>query len=149
MKDEAALGKNVWNLKINTPSWLSWAGLAFELICFNHLEQITDALKLEAISCNASSWRYEGDNQGAQIDLIIERADRIIHLCEMKFSKSTFVLSKSEALSLRNKIEQLSHQPAAKNKALFPTFITTFGLKNNEYSQELVHNQLTMDDLFT
>jgi uncharacterized protein len=127
---------------------LSWAGLAYELICFNHLEQITDALKLQAIACTASPWRYEGDNQGAQIDLIIERADRVIHLCEIKFSKSVFALSKSEALSLRNKIQQLSHHPTAKNKAIFPTFITTFGLKKNEYVEELVQNELTMDDLF-
>ena len=148
MKEEIAIGKNIWNLKINTPSWLSWAGLAFELICFNHLEQITDALKLQAIACNASPWRYEGNNQGAQIDLIIERADRVIHLCEMKFSKSVFILSKNEALSLRNKIEQLSNQPTVRNKAIFPTFITTFGLKNNEYVHELVQNELTMEDLF-
>jgi uncharacterized protein len=148
MKEEVAIGKNVWNLKVNTPSWLSWAGLAFELICFNHLEQITEALKLQAIACSASPWRYEGDNQGAQIDLIIERADRVIHLCEMKFSKTIFVLSKSEALSLRNKIEQLSQHPSVKNKAIFPTFITSFGLKKNEYVDELVQNELTMDDLF-
>jgi uncharacterized protein len=148
MKEETAIGNNIWNLKVNTPSWLSWAGLAFELICFNHLEQITHALKLQAISCHASPWRYEGDNQGAQIDLIIERADRVIHLCEMKFSKAVFVLSKTEALSLRNKIEQLKNQLPAKNKAIFPTFITTFGLKNNEYVQELVQNELTMEDLF-
>lgn len=148
MKDATELGKNVWNLKANTPSWLSWAGLSFELICFNHLEQITDALKLQVIACTASPWRYEGDSQGAQIDLIIERADRVIHLCEMKFSKSTFILSKSEALSLRNKIAQLSKHPLAKNKAIFPTFITSFGLKKNEYVEELVQNELTMDDLF-
>jgi uncharacterized protein len=148
MKEDGGIGKNVWNLKVNTPSWLSWAGLSFELICFNHLEQITNALKLQAIACTASPWRYEGDNQGAQVDLIIERADRVIHLCEMKFSKAVFTLSKTEALSLRNKIEQLSHQPAAKNKAIFPTFITTFGLKSNEYVQELVQNELKMDDLF-
>ena len=148
MKEETAIGKNVWNLKVNTPSWLSWAGLSFELICFNHLEQITDALKLQAIACTASPWRYADDNQGAQIDLVIERADRVIHLCEMKFSKAVFVLSKSEALSLRNKIEQLNNHPSAKNKAIFPTFITSFGLKNNEYVEELVQNQLTMEDLF-
>jgi uncharacterized protein len=148
MKEELEIGKNTWNLKINTPSWLSWAGLAFELICFNYLEQIAAALKLQAISCKASPWRYDGDGQGAQIDLIIERADRVIHLCEMKFSKSVFILSKNEALSLRNKIAQLSNQPLAKNKAIFPTFITSFGLKKNEYVEELVQNELTMDDLF-
>ena len=148
MKENATIGGNVWNIKVNTPSWISWAGLAFELICINHLQQIINALKLQAISCEASPWRYEGENQGAQIDLIIERADRVIHLCEMKFSKAPFSISKNEALSLRNKINLLSNHPAAKNKAIFPTFITTMGLKTNEYSNELVQNQLTMDDLF-
>ena len=149
MKDSASLGKNMWNLKVNTPSWLSWSGLAFELICFNHLEQITNALNLHAISCQASPWRYENSTQGMQIDLIIERADRVIHLCEMKFSKSAYVLSKNEALALRHRIQVLSDQASSKNKAIFPTFITTFGVKTNEYTNELLQNQLTMDDLFT
>jgi len=148
IKDNSDLGNNVWNLKATTPGWLAWAGLAYELLCFNHLDQITNALKLQAISCNASPWRSEDEKQGAQIDLIIERADRIIHLCEIKFSKSQYTLSKQEAISLRNKIEVLSAQTAAKNKAIFPTLITTLGLKNNEYSDELIQNQLTMDDLF-
>jgi hypothetical protein len=148
MKEDTAIGNDIWNLKANTPAWHSWAGLAFELVCFNHLLEITHALKLQAIACQASPWRYQGEGQGAQIDLIIERADRVIHLCEMKFSKAIYTLAKDEALSLRNKIEQLSRHASAKNKAIFPTFITTFGLKRNEYTQELVQNELTMDDLF-
>lgn len=148
IKDNIALGSNIWNLKSNTPAWLAWAGLAYELICFNHLQQITNALKLQAISCNASPWRSEAENQGAQIDLIIERADRIIHLCEIKFSKAQYILSKQEAISLRNRIEVLSNHPASKNKAIFPTLITTLGLKSNEYTNELIQNHLSMEDLF-
>ena len=148
IKENTTLGNNVWTLKSSTPSWLSWAGLAFELICFNHLEQVTNALKLQAISCQASPWRFVDDMQGAQIDLIIERSDRIIHLCEMKFSKASYTLSKQEAASLRHKISALSNHAESKDKAIFPTFITTFGLKTNEYTHELVQNQLTMDDLF-
>lgn len=148
IKDNTSLGSNVWNLKSNTPAWLSWAGLAYELICFSHLQQIINALKLQAISCNASPWRSDGENQGAQIDLIIERADRIIHLCEIKFSKAQYILSKQEAVSLRNRIDVLSNHPASKHKAIFPTLITTFGLKSNEYAHELIQNHLSMDDLF-
>lgn len=148
IKDNTSLGSNVWNLKSNTPAWLSWAGLAYELICFSHLQQIINALKLQAISCNASPWRSDGENQGAQIDLIIERADRIIHLCEIKFSKAQYILSKQEAVSLRNRIDVLSNHPASKHKAIFPTLITTFGLKSNEYAYELIQNHLSMDDLF-
>ena len=148
IKDNTSLGNNIWHLKANTPSWTAWAGLAYELICFNHLEQITNALKLQAVACQASPWRYEGENQGAQVDLVIERADRVIHLCEIKFSKAQYILTKKEAASLRNKIDALSNHPNSKNKVIFPTFITTLGLKTNEYTNELIQNQLTMDDLF-
>lgn len=148
IKDNTSLGSNVWNLKSNTPAWLSWAALAYELICFNHLQQIINALKLQAISCTASPWRSDDKNQGAQIDLIIERADRIIHLCEIKFSKAQYILSKQEAVSLRNRIDVLSNHPGAKHKAIFSTLITTFGLKSNEHAHELIQNHLSMDDLF-
>ena len=129
-------------------AWLSWAGLAYELICFNHIQQILNILKLQAISCQISPWRYESEQGGAQIDLIIDRADRVLNLCEIKFSKADYVISKSEAMSLRNKIAALANHPNSKRKVIFPTFITTYGLKNNEYVQELVQNQVTMDDLF-
>jgi uncharacterized protein len=148
LNDNVTLGGNEWNLKANTSAWLSWAGLAYELICFNHIQQILNALKLQAISCQISPWRYESEQGGAQIDLIIDRADRILNLCEIKFSKADYVISKSEAMSLRNKIAALANHPNSKRKVIFPTFITTYGLKNNEYAQELVQNQVTMDDLF-
>ena len=148
LNDNVRMGGNEWNLKANTSAWLSWAGLAYELICFNHIQQILNILKLQAISCQISPWRYESEQGGVQIDLIIDRADRVLNLCEIKFSKADYVISKSEAMSLRNKIVALSNHPNSKKKVIFPTFITTHGLKNNEYAHELVQNQVTMNDLF-
>lgn len=142
-------GGNYWALQVNTTAWTSWAGLAFELVCFNHLEQIKKALHLQVIACQASPWRYGDENRAVQIDLIIERADRVIHLCEMKFYKTPYILSKSDAEALRHKISVLAGHPAAKGKAIFPTFITSLGLKDNDYSLELVQSRLDMDDLFS
>lgn len=149
IKGNAAVSSQNWALQTNSAAWTSWAGLAFELVCFNHLDQIKKGLALQSIACNASPWRYEDEAQSAQIDLIIERADRVIHLCEMKFYKSQYILSKSDAASLRRKIGLLANHPAAKNKAIFPTLITALGVKTNDYTDELIQNYVDMDDLFS
>jgi hypothetical protein len=83
-----------------------------------------------------------------QIDLLIERADRIVHVCEIKFAQGQFAIDKKYAAELRQKLFVFGQKRFAHRKTLFLTFITTFGLLPNEYSTELLQNQLTLDDLF-
>lgn len=133
-----------WNKMVSLPSWQSWSGYAFERICFSHAFQIKKALGLLAISADISSWH----NENAQIDMIIDRADRIIHICEIKFSKNEYEITKSYAKNLRNKLAEFSKHKSSTKQVLFPTMITAYGLKENEYSQEIIQNEITISHLF-
>ena len=94
------------------------------------------------------SWRAEGTEEfpSAQIDLIIRRADRIINLCEMKFSISDYLLDKSDDASLRRKIAIYQRLTLCK-ESIHPVLVTTYGLVANKYSL-CIQKIVTMDDLF-
>jgi uncharacterized protein len=89
----------------------------------------------------------EKDGQKAQVDLVIDRRDQVINLCEMKFSIQPFSIDKAYSETLRNKIG-LFKAISATNKAIFLTMITTFGLVRNDYAMALVQNDLSMEVLF-
>ncbi|MBK8547675.1 MAG: hypothetical protein IPL63_09920 [Saprospiraceae bacterium] len=131
---------------VKNQSWVSWSGFAFERLCFTHTDQIKKALGLSVIQTQIYGWKSQNDDEGAQIDLIIDRADNIIHLCEIKFCNATFVIDKSYAAKLRNKVASFSK--VVKKKTLFLTMVTTFGTLDNEYYKELVQNEVTLEDIF-
>ena len=136
---------------INTPSLLAWMGNSFELVCLLHHQQIKKALGISGMATSISTWRYtpradEIDRKGAQIDLVIERADRMIHLCEMKFSQKAFTITKEYEKTLRERM-WLFQDITKTNKTLLQTFVTTYGLANPT-AWSIVHSEVTMDDLF-
>ena len=118
-----------WNNLVKSQSWVSWSGLAFERLCFVHILQIKQALKLEAIESIVAPWVKADTNQGAQIDLLIDRADRIVNVCEIKFAKADFVIEKDYARKLRNKIRLFSDEPVNKRKTIFLTMVKVVLLK--------------------
>jgi hypothetical protein len=121
----------------------SWAGFAFESLCLKLIQQIKKALKIEAVYTVSSCWY----NDKAQIDLLIDRADNIINVCEIKFSKGTYTIDKKQYMNLKNKIVQLQTDIGSR-KNIFFTMISTHGIAQNKYSNEIVQNSLTMHDLF-
>jgi AAA+ ATPase superfamily predicted ATPase len=138
-----------WSTMSQTPAWYSWAGLAFENICFLHIDNILSALDLHHIPCKIGSWQLIGKKkeiQGAQIDLLFDRADDTITLCEIKYSHQPFIIDKAYAKTLAQKIavfEQNFNTPKHVRCAL----ITTFGLKPNIWSEDLVDQVITLEDL--
>ncbi len=132
-----------WTTLFKSRSYLSWGGLAFESVCLKHVSQIQRALGIGGVSANSSSWR----NQNAQIDLVIDRSDNCINLCEMKFSVSEFNISKSYKDSLLNKKSEFSKE-LTNRKNVFITMVTSFGVKSNANSMNSMDNQVTMDSLF-
>ena len=94
-----------------------------------------------------SAWSGKTDTSGAQIDLLIDRADRVINVCEMKFSIDPFVISKSYAEDLKRKI-RVFKEVTKTRKAIHLILITTWGLVRNNYSDTLVQNELKMETLF-
>lgn len=138
-----------WTNRLNDASVNAWMGLAYEQICRDHIKNIKKALGINGIYSETSTWFKKGDEEssGTQIDLIIDRKDRVINLCEIKFSINSYEITKAYDLNLRNKIGAFKEHTKTK-KAVFMTMITTFGLVKNQYARSIVQNELTMDDLF-
>ncbi|MEO8404530.1 MAG: ATP-binding protein [Chitinophagaceae bacterium] len=143
-----ATGAGTWEKIVEGQSYNSWSGFAFEAICQKHVHQIKRALKIKAYT-EVSPWRYgpgKGE-KGTQIDLLLDRRDRTINICEMKFATGEFAIDKKYAAELENKEKILREQTKTK-KAIFLTMITTYGVKHNEYYDKLIQGEANMDDLF-
>ncbi|HEV9037479.1 MAG TPA: ATP-binding protein [Puia sp.] len=147
IKSKDVLDENHWMAGLNTPKQHAWAGYAFEQVCLAHLPQIKKGLGISGIQSAASSWIGGSGPRGAQIDLVLDRSDRVINLFEMKFSIDTFAIDKKCADDLRKKIS-VFREVTKTRKAIFLTMITTFGLKMNTHAMSTVQNELTMEDLF-
>ena len=114
------------------PAWYAWAGYAFESICLKHSGQIKKALGIAGVTTVESHWQYvppkSSKDTGAEIDLIIDRADNCIHLCEMKFCDSEFIIDKAYAKKLEQK-KEIFQKITGTHKTLFLTLITPYGVK--------------------
>ena len=139
-----------WTKIINTPEYYNWMGYAFENVCYQHLREIKVALSLEESSM-ASPWRHTSkkgtSDHGAQVDLLFDRNDRAITICEIKYTDHPFVIDKEYAAKLIKKIEIFKKMTHTKNQ-IFLAIIAASGIKQNMYSEELVNNIVTSDDLF-
>lgn len=146
MEGQKFLHKDHWLSMIENPKYRAWSGYAFEQVCLAHIAQIRMALGIERIGTESSSWKSTKSKNGAQIDLLIDRRDGVINLCEMKFSVGEFIIDKKYDGELRNKMVAFKNETQTK-KSIFLTMITTFGLQQNAYSGN-VQNDLKMDVLF-
>jgi AAA+ ATPase superfamily predicted ATPase len=146
IKDNNLTDSNYWAKMIDSPKHRAWSGYAYEQVCLCHLEQIKKALGISGIETNTSSWRSKSSQNGAQIDLVIDRKDQVVNLCEMKFSINEFEIDKKYDADLRNKVGTFRSETKTR-KSVFMTLITTFGLQQNQYSGN-IQNDLKMDILF-
>lgn len=138
--------EHFWSHSFCSPIVTSWQGLAFERVCMSHISQIKAALHIDSIRTQTYSWRSREKNHTAQIDMVIERADMMTHICEMKFSQMPFVLSKSEYEKLGNRLS--AFQIATKtNHGLLITLITPQMPTNSKYNS-IIDKVLTLDALF-
>ena len=121
---------------------------AFEDVCFSHQEQIKRALGIQGVHTEIYPWRFisEGVTPGAQIDMLIDRADRVVNVCEMKFVQGEFSIDKDYDEKLRNKIVAVTEQTGSR-KNPHMTLVTTYGLKKGIYSGRF-QKVVTLDDLF-
>ncbi|MGC4102564.1 AAA family ATPase [Ferruginibacter sp.] len=141
--------KGTWVRLSDTPAWKSWSGLAFENICMQHIPAIKKQLGIAGIYSETSIWRSrgKGTKDGVQIDLVINRRDNCINLCEIKFYENKFTIDKRYAAQLQQK-KYIFQQETKTRKQLFITLISSAGLQQNENSIGLVDQQFTLDDLF-
>jgi len=140
-----------WEEVSQTQAWKSWAGYAFEAVCFKHINLIRKALHIPD-GAEAYMWKHIPKTGaeiqlGAQIDLVFDRSDGIINICEIKYSKTPYIIDKDGARILLNKV-QIYRDVTKINKLIFISLITTFGLKNTINSEKIITSTATLDDLF-
>ena len=140
---------NYWVRTVGSTAFNVWCGLAFERVCFQHIEQIKKALGISGVISNVYSWIYRAqtaDEHGVQIDMLIDREDGTINLCEIKYSDEKYKISKSYSDDLRHKANIFKTKTNTR-KAVFTVMITTKGLLDNPYARD-IQNQVVMEDLF-
>ncbi|MEO6632994.1 MAG: ATP-binding protein, partial [Mucilaginibacter sp.] len=150
MENTRAIGPGTWQMFSTNASWKSWSGIAFESICMKHIDQIKNAIGIKNVYSEVSAWRHQpkaGNEQGTQIDILINRADKCINICEIKFASDAFEVTKSYAKELDSKLKIFQAQTKTK-KALFITMVTTYGIKNQNSYPGLIQNEIAMDVLF-
>lgn len=140
-------GKNSWVNLIDNPAQRAWQGFAFEQVCLDHVDQTKLALGISGIQSNNVVWQGNTKEKGAQIDLLIDRRDQVINICECKFSLDKFSIDKAYSAKLRSKIATFKTVTKTK-KSVFLTMITTYGTARNKYANLLMQNEVTMDALF-
>ncbi len=142
-------GKGAWKSLAMGSAYRAWSGYAYETICLLHIDQIKKALGIGGVYTEVSSWMHPGneDFPGAQIDLLIDRKDQVISLCEAKFTDREFTITKSYVAALRRK-RAVFEQVTKTKKSVFTTLITTYPAIRNKYYLEEVQSEVTMDALF-
>lgn len=139
-----------WSNQINTTAVNTWMGYAFERVCLMHIEQIKQKLGISGVYTDVNSWYCKADKDngitGSQIDLLIVRKDKVINLCEMKYSNTEYTITQKVDKNIKNKINDLIVSTRTKY-AIYPTLVTTYGMVDNSYSGN-IKSVVTMEDLF-
>ena len=137
-----------WMHNVTAQGINSWRGFAFEEVCMTHIRQIKQAINILDVSSTQSAWSLKGEDEseGGQIDLLINRKDNVVDMCEMKFYNETYTVSKAYHAKLIHRQNLLTGQ-LPKRASVHHVLITTFGLNYNEYSGIFQH-VITIDQLF-
>ena len=146
LKDRSKINTNYWTNMQRSATFYQWAGTRFELLAILHTQQIKKYLKIEGVQTNIYSLRTYDPKGNMQIDAVLQRADNTANLCEMKFTEGQYAIDKAENLRLRNRIQALRTM-LPKRMSIQVTLITSFGLQQNQYANQ-VNQTLTIDDLF-
>ncbi|MCL2807933.1 MAG: ATP-binding protein [Coriobacteriia bacterium] len=147
MKGRQQGHEGFWSQMLGSGAHNAWSGYAFEQVCLAHIPQIKQALGIAGVLTSCSSWSSSPrEGRGSQIDLVLERADNIINLCEMKFSNQEYTVDKKEDMALRDRRGAFMLETRTR-KAVRLTLVTTYGLKQSMYSS-IYQSVVSMDDLF-
>lgn len=147
VKNNRIAADDYWSTRIDSPVHRAWEGYAFEQLCLHHIPQIKATLGISGVATEISSWTgYENGRKTGQIDLIIDRRDETINLCEMKYSLKEYDITSAYMKSIIERMEDFRADTKTK-KALHLTFVTINGLKHNA-QWGMIQNEVTAEDLF-
>jgi len=146
MKGSMTTTAPYWSVYTDDGSHRAWTGYAFEQVALAHIDQIKRKLQIGGVLTRQYSWRSKDTKPGVQIDLVIERNDGVINLCEIKYCRDEYVIDAAYEKQLRRRTEAFRRETGTK-LALHTTFISTYGLIHNEHAAQ-VQSKVTMEDLF-
>ena len=139
--------EHFWTHMLGKPKLNVWYGLAFERVVMSHIPQIKRALGISGMHVDYYAWRSKTMNPGAQIDLLLERSDKVINLCEIKYSDMPYAITKDEATLYHNRLNAFRIETETRC-AVQTTYITTCGLRKGMYASTIQHS-VTLNDLFS
>jgi hypothetical protein len=148
VQGQTGIDPNFWMHNVASQAVSAWRGIAFEELCFSHIDQIKKALDILGVSSRQSAFVIKGDGEteGMQIDLLIDRKDNVLNLCEMKFVGDEFEVDNDYEKKLRHRLQwMLDHMN--RKQSLQMTLVTTFGLKYG-YHSGVFQQVVTLDHLF-
>lgn len=148
IRNTTILDENNWLNAFESGRYQSWKGYAFEQVCLGHVRQIKRALGIQGIVSHAASWQSTDIDTGAQIDLLIDRKDRVINVFEIKFSEQPYIITQAYAAQLAQKISHFKEKTGTR-KSVFLTMLTPFGVQSNAYASALVQQNMDMNVLFS
>lgn len=136
-----------WTHHYTSPKLNAWRGLSFERLCFWHIPQIKNALGISGIGADVYSWRgADSDGRKAQIDMLIDRNDNTVNICEMKYSQDEYELTEEEAAKIRRR--GVLFQCATKSrKSIQNVLVSNYGMRRSKYSG-IIHREVTLSDFF-
>ena len=137
---------NYWSNIQKSHTYSTWSGLSFEMLCLNHVEQIKAALGISGITANVFSWFGKGEKHSAQIDLLIDRSDQTINICEMKFYNMPYSMTAQDEEDVERKVSAFI-EATETDKNIVVTMITAKGLERNEHS-EGIQKEVSLEQLF-
>lgn len=148
MRESSFRNLQYWTSIQRTPRFYAWAGISFEILASCHIDGIKGKLGITGVATNVFSWRGKSvtADKAVQIDLVIERADNTIDICEMKFTEQEFAINEEYCQNLSRKIATFVEETKTR-KSVQLVFVACCGVQHNMYSG-IVQAEVTLDDLF-
>ncbi len=150
IKNNYGRDEHYWMNAIDNPSRRTWSGLAFEQVCMDHIPQIKRKLEIGGVLSLEYAWSTKADEDkgipGAQIDLLLDRRDRVVSICESEYSINPFGINKDYDIKLRNNMAAFVSATEC-SKTIQLVMVTTYGLKDSKYNS-IVNSQVLLEDLF-
>lgn len=147
IRNTTLLDENNWLNALESGAYQAWKGYAFEQVCLAHVRKLKKALGIQGVVAHTGAWQNADADGGAQIDLLIDRKDRVINIFELKFAENPFVIDRAYAAQLAQKIAVFKEKTQTK-KSVFLAMLTPFGVMPNAHASALLQHNFDMAVLF-
>lgn len=128
---------SAFNRIFSSQSYASWQGFDFELTAFKNVHLVSQALGISGIPVEPFVYYRDKD---VQIDLLLERGDQTITLCEAKSYDSQYEPTEKDVTRFRIRrqaIEELLKTKRRPPQFINYCFVVRNGIKRNRYFNEI------------